>query len=611
MSEVDSLQEAAFARIGRWLDEVAHGCVSLKFDGAGVEECVELIGKLKSVSVAMDGLKVALMGHVSDVQAAQARAREAREARDENAGSGDTGADRSGSAGANDRPGLLPGRDATMFDVMARTGMQSRRAAGNEVRAAQVANGSFPGFVKLMRQGRISQDYVDILCGAASRPELVERSREDEKLLMGWALGQDVDEFRKSMRAWTFQHAPKMAERKAAAAERREKFRVYADGEGYKVHGWLTAMSGVALNSVIRAQAGVPAKTDRRQQDERNAEAFMQIVYGIRGGAEGTGVAGGGHGSPIGASPVGAGVASSARAGGSGRVGAGAGAGSQRPGGLRHQVLVHVPLSTLVRTEEAIEKGCGAIGHDFGIVEVTSGTAGSRRTRFGAANSGIALSGPDWPDTAGSGGTRSGPAASGPARSGPFGADPAGALDCPVTGTGLGRQGACTESRAEVERDLGAVLGMIRAGIDVAMLDGFAPARLSDGSPVAPTQLAQLLCDSDLARVVLTAHGEPIDVSRNQRLFSMRQTRSVMARDRHCRFPGCSRGLEVGQVHHAQEWEKGGATVIDNAVMLCFAHHRYVHQRQITISHHAGGFVFTELDGTLVGVTHHAGLLAA
>ncbi|MGO3041767.1 HNH endonuclease signature motif containing protein, partial [Ancrocorticia populi] len=187
----------------------------------------------------------------------------------------------------------------------------------------------------------------------------------------------------------------------------------------------------------------------------------------------------------------------------------------------------------------------------------------------------------------------------------------AGELDCPTEGLGLGRRGACLERRDDLERDLGAVLGMIRAGIDVGMLDGFAPAKLSDGSPLAPSQLGQLLCDSDLTRVVLTAHGEPIDVSRSQRLFSARQSKAVLARDQHCRFPGCSSGIEVGQVHHAQEWEKGGATVVDNAVLLCFHHHRYVHSKQITIAHHAGGFVFTERNGARIGITRHVEVLAA
>ncbi|MGO1593624.1 MAG: HNH endonuclease signature motif containing protein, partial [Ancrocorticia sp.] len=182
---------------------------------------------------------------------------------------------------------------------------------------------------------------------------------------------------------------------------------------------------------------------------------------------------------------------------------------------------------------------------------------------------------------------------------------------CSTTGRGLGRQGACLDGRANVERDLGAVLAEIRAGIDVDMLYGYAPARLSDGTPLAPTQLAELLCDSDIARVVLTAHGEPIDTSRSQRLFSGRQARAVAARDRSCRYPGCSRGIEVSQIHHAQQWEKGGPTTMDNAVLLCFHHHRYVHSRQIIITHHAGGFTFTDPDGELVGITHHTTILEA
>ncbi|MGO1591516.1 HNH endonuclease, partial [Ancrocorticia sp.] len=133
----------------------------------------------------------------------------------------------------------------------------------------------------------------------------------------------------------------------------------------------------------------------------------------------------------------------------------------------------------------------------------------------------------------------------------------------------------------------------------------------SDGTPLAPTQLAELLCDSDIARVVLTAHGEPIDTSRSQRLFSGRQARAVAARDRSCRYPGCSRGIEVSQIHHAQQWEKGGPTTMDNAVLLCFHHHRYVHSKQVIITHHAGGFTFTEPSGELVGITHHTTILEA
>ena len=58
-------------------------------------------------------------------------------------------------------------------------------------------------------------------------------------------------------------------------------------------------------------------------------------------------------------------------------------------------------------------------------------------------------------------------------------------IDCPADGGGLGQRGVCLDSREELEHDLGTMLGMIRSGIDISMLDGFAPARLSDGSPLA------------------------------------------------------------------------------------------------------------------------------
>ena len=106
---------------------------------------MELIGELKELNLAVDGLVVALMGHVNAVQAAAAKERIAGDESSEVLGGASDAADR--------RPGLLSGRDATLSDVMARTGRQSKRSASNEVRAAQVANESFPRFVGLMRHG--------------------------------------------------------------------------------------------------------------------------------------------------------------------------------------------------------------------------------------------------------------------------------------------------------------------------------------------------------------------------------------------------------------------------------------------------------------------------
>ena len=635
--------------------QVFASCGAIAFGGTGVGECVELIGELKELNLAVDGLVVALMGHVNAVQAAAAKERIAGDESSEVLGGASDAADR--------RPGLLSGRDATLSDVMARTGRQSKRSASNEVRAAQVANESFPRFVGLMRHGKISGDYLDILRSAMKTPGLADRARAEEDHLITLALAQGVDEFRTSMRAWVFRHAPARAEQQVKAAERREKINLYPDADGYRIFGWVTSFNGAVLNNAIRQQVGVPATGDYRDQGERNAQALIQIAHQAQvSGQPAAGAGPGGGHRAAGAGP-GGGHRAAGVGPGSGHRAAGVGTGSKRlsgppqaktftecagsnetrvhrgrhpdsgvvsgngssietgagardsgafgaakggrGGALRHQVLVHVPLATLVRTEEAIEAGCGVIAG-----QKSSEIQRNRVKRNGASEAmpkgqgdqaGIAGSLIHGEDT--TVGWSSGTV--------PFSESPEFGLDCPMVGGGLGRRGTCLDSREDTERDLGTMLGMIRAGIDVSMLDGFAPARLSDGSPLAPTQLAQLLCDSDLARVVFTAHGEPLDVSRSQRLFSPRQTKAVIARDMHCRFPGCSRGPEVGQVHHAQEWEKGGSTVIDNAVLLCFAHHRYVHSKQITISHHVGGFLFTEPDGTLVGVTQHASSLAA
>ncbi|MFT0848282.1 DUF222 domain-containing protein [Actinomycetaceae bacterium L2_0104] len=186
-----------------------------------------------------------------------------------------------------------------------------------------------------------------------------------------------------------------------------------------------------------------------------------------------------------------------------------------------------------------------------------------------------------------------------------LGEQPSSSAPCPVKGEGLGRRGACLDGREEVTRQLGTVLARIRAGLLPDMLVGFEPAVLEDGTALSPSQLATLLCDSALSRIVLTARGEPLDASRAQRTFSTTQTKAVLARDRTCRYPGCDRGIEVGEIHHAQQWQKNGATVVDNAVLLCYRHHQTVHANQITITHHAGGFAFTRPDGSILGIRLH------
>jgi len=58
--------------------------------------------------------------------------------------------------------------------------------------------------------------------------------------------------------------------------------------------------------------------------------------------------------------------------------------------------------------------------------------------------------------------------------------------------------------------------------------------------------------------------------------------RQLKYRDRECRFPGCG-ARRFTQAHHVTWWEKGGRTDLDNLVLICFFHHRLVHEYGWTI----------------------------
>ena len=140
---------------------------------------------------------------------------------------------------------------------------------------------------------------------------------------------------------------------------------------------------------------------------------------------------------------------------------------------------------------------------------------------------------------------------------------------CREIGRGQGRFGVCLESSVREQGEFGTILGSIPALTDVDALRGGDPAVLGDGSPLSATQLARLLCDSSVSRLIFSASGEVLDVGREKRPFTPAQTRAVIARDRTCRYPGCADTISRGQVHRALPWEAGGKTDIANAVLLC------------------------------------------
>src|SRR5206468_4473062 len=75
-------------------------------------------------------------------------------------------------------------------------------------------------------------------------------------------------------------------------------------------------------------------------------------------------------------------------------------------------------------------------------------------------------------------------------------------------------------------------------------------------------------CDCNLTRVLMQ-DSVPIDVGRSQRTIKGPQRRALIARDKHCGWPGCERPASYCDDHHLRHWKDGGGLELDNMVLLC------------------------------------------
>lgn len=108
--------------------------------------------------------------------------------------------------------------------------------------------------------------------------------------------------------------------------------------------------------------------------------------------------------------------------------------------------------------------------------------------------------------------------------------------------------------------------------------------RIRGGPAIEPAAAQAALCDSVLLGIITDPAGVPLAVGREQRLITKHQRRALMSRDHNCcQYPGCHRGRHL-QAHHRLSWASGGATDLDNLILLCKHHHTTVHEDHIKIS---------------------------
>ena len=88
----------------------------------------------------------------------------------------------------------------------------------------------------------------------------------------------------------------------------------------------------------------------------------------------------------------------------------------------------------------------------------------------------------------------------------------------------------------------------------------------------------------------------PLDVGRATKTIPDHLRRAVIARDRCCRFPGCRQRPAACQAHHIRPRSQGGATSLQNLILLCAFHH-------LTAIHRWGWHLTLHPDGTVTAVS--------
>ncbi|RUR01260.1 HNH endonuclease signature motif containing protein [Labedella endophytica] len=154
---------------------------------------------------------------------------------------------------------------------------------------------------------------------------------------------------------------------------------------------------------------------------------------------------------------------------------------------------------------------------------------------------------------------------------------------------------ADTRTREQKRHDvLGAILDAAARAADAPSLAGAPPtvtvtvqqkaldagsgAGFIDGMDTAVSldTIEQFIDSGGSQAVTLDPEGAVLSLGSVQRCFTPSQRRAINARDGGCLIPGCPIPAGWCEVHHVIPHRSGGATHVDNGVLLCWWHHRII-----------------------------------
>ena len=110
-------------------------------------------------------------------------------------------------------------------------------------------------------------------------------------------------------------------------------------------------------------------------------------------------------------------------------------------------------------------------------------------------------------------------------------------------------------------------------------------ARLADGTPIGTQRARQILLNAGFSTLVLGTDGHPLYLGRRVRCATPAQRRVLLSRYETCAVEGCEIPAIGCQIDHADGWENGQGSDIDQLVMCCSWHNRYKwrHPDRVTI----------------------------
>jgi hypothetical protein len=142
-------------------------------------------------------------------------------------------------------------------------------------------------------------------------------------------------------------------------------------------------------------------------------------------------------------------------------------------------------------------------------------------------------------------------------------------------------------------------------------------AMTATGSRVSIRDAIRMASHAHHYLTVFDDNGRALYLGRSKRIASADQRIVLIARDRGCSFPSCTRPATWCQSHHVDDWVEGGPTDIDSLTFACDMHHALVGTEpgkwattKTTAAHRYPGRTLwhppTGMDPTRRGLINHA-----